>query len=82
MCKRTWDREVLDREKCYTKYKNMPTNQNKINYKRARAVATYTFRLAKAEDMKKFLNTMKINAPMSMKNFGKYEEELLTLVVV
>ena len=55
----------LQREKSYRTYKIFPTMQNKINWKRNRAIATYTFRTSKQDDMRKYLDKMTANTPMA-----------------
>ena len=51
------------REKLYKKWRRSECMEEKIKWKRARAIATRTFKLAKQENMKKYLSTMTVNTP-------------------
>ena len=58
-CSRVWK----ERERLYKKWKRSACVDDKIRWKRARAIATRTFRVAKQEDMKQYLSKMTVNTP-------------------
>ena len=52
-----------EREKIYKKWKNSGRNEDRISWKRARAIATRTFEQSKQQDMQQYLESMKVNTP-------------------
>ena len=52
-----------EREKMYRKYKVTRTAEDNINWKRARAKATRTFRLAKKQEWRAIISALTINTP-------------------
>ena len=60
-CKRAWKR----REAAYRRYKNTGSMESKVQWKKLRAIAKVTFKRAKQQDMRKYVESMKVNAPMA-----------------
>ena len=56
-------KSVEGEEKVYRKWKTSGRVEDKIRWKRARAIATRTFKPAKRTDMQQYLESMKVNTP-------------------
>ena len=52
-----------ERERCYRRWKTTGELRDKVKWKRARAVATRTFKLTKQNEFTDYINGMKINTP-------------------
>ena len=58
-CTRVWK----ENERLYRRWKTTGADNDKISWKRTRAVATRTFKLAKQDEFRKFVSGMKVNTP-------------------
>ena len=52
-----------ERERCYRRWKTTCELRDKVKWKRARAVATRIFKLAKQNEFRENISGMKINTP-------------------
>ena len=58
-CKASW----REREKCYRKFKRTNNTEDKINWKRARALTMHTFREAKQKSWREYVSTLNAYTP-------------------
>ena len=52
-----------ERERLYRRWKTTGADNDKIGWKRARAVATRAFKLAKQDEFRKYVSGMKVSIP-------------------
>ena len=60
-CTRVW-KEI---ERLYKRWKTTGRIEDKLGWKKARAIATRTFKISKQEEMRNYLSTMTVNTPTS-----------------